>query len=125
MAFRKLCRFLALPLALCLGLANVALADPCDPCCQRTHCPPPLHHCMERPPCIKFKCGCPRPVCCPCNNPNWGYYQPCWVPWPWPPDWSHCPVAPPASLVIPGPANVLHDAPVTPAPPRFDLRPGL
>jgi len=70
--------------------------------CQRFHCPPPLHHCVERPPCIKFHHGCPRPTCNPCQMPTWGYFQTCWTPWPWPPDWSHCPVTPPAAYVRPG-----------------------
>ena len=126
MAFRKFCRLLTVPLAMCLGMGSVALADPCeDCCCQRLHCPPPLHHCMERPPCIKFMCGCPRPVCNPCNAPNWGYFQPCWVPWPWPPDWSHCPVPPPATMVVPSPIRHPDNPPEMSPTPRFDLRPGL
>jgi hypothetical protein len=67
---------------------------------------------MERPPIICIKCGCPRPVCNPCGLPNFGYYQTCWVPWPLPPDWGHCPVTPPAAsvqlagpLAIPGVPN--------------------
>ena len=70
--------------------------------CQRTHCPPPLIHCMERAPHIRWQCGCPKPICCPCDAPNWGYFQTCWTPWPWPPDWSHCPIQPPAAVVYPG-----------------------
>jgi hypothetical protein len=72
----------------------------CAPHCQKFHCPPHLKHCAEGPPHICFERGCPKPICCPCNMPNWGYYQTCWTPWPWPPDWSHCPVQPPASSVI-------------------------
>src|SRR5437868_4850475 len=53
-----------------------------DPfCCQRHHCPPALSHCQEGPPKIRVKCGCPRPICNPCNQPNWGYYERCWSPW--------------------------------------------
>lgn len=70
--------------------------------CQRIHCPPPLRWCQERPIHIHFQHGCPRPVCDPCHMPNWGYWQTCWSPWPWPPDWSHCPVPPPAAQVVPG-----------------------
>src|SRR5438128_2608837 len=100
MAFRKTCRFLSVPLALVLGFQNRACAGPFDPCCPCTHCPPGLDHCMEGRPKIKFKKGCPRPICNPCERPGWGYFQPCWAPWPWPPDWSHCPVPPPASTVV-------------------------
>ncbi|MBM4070894.1 MAG: hypothetical protein FJ271_18370 [Planctomycetes bacterium] len=139
MRFRKMCKKLTVPLLILLS-AQAAWADPCGclsgscgSCfspycrqrCQWHHCPPHLHHCTEKPPCIKFKCQCPRPTCCPCEHPNFGYYQPCWIPWPWPPDWSHCPVPPPASFIQvqpqPGPS-----ADTTPTPsPRFDMRPGL
>jgi hypothetical protein len=66
---------------------------------------------MERPPCIKFRCGCPKPVCCPSEAPNWGYFQNCWRPWMWPPDYSHCPVPPPGALSM-VPAH-LYNAPPT------------
>ena len=62
-------------------------------CCNNKHCPPPFVHCMERPPKIKWKCGCPRPVCDPCDLEHFGYYQTCWCPWPFPPDLRHCPCA--------------------------------
>jgi hypothetical protein len=67
--------------------------------CQRIHCPPHFYHCVERPPVICWKFGCPRPVCNPCELPNFGYFQTCWTPWPFPPDWSHCRVPPPAAYV--------------------------
>ena len=70
----------------------------CLPFC----CPPALKWCMEGAPRICFKCGCPKPICCPADQPNWGYFQKCWSPWPFPPDWSHCPVQTPASTVYPG-----------------------
>ncbi len=101
--------------------------------CQRHHCPPPYHHCQEGPPKIKFKKGCPRPVCPPgCETPNWGYYQSCWRPWPWPPDWSHCPYPVPAAAVVPphqmGHAPVaIQGAPTGQqlhTPRRLDMQPG-
>jgi hypothetical protein len=67
--------------------------------CQSHHCPPPYQHCVEGPPCIHWKCGCPRPVCNPCDLPHWGYYDKCWTPWPFPPNWTHCPTPPPAAFV--------------------------
>lgn len=88
---------------------------------NRLHCcPPPLHHCEEGCPCIKRCCGCPKPVCNPCVQPNWGYYQPCWSPWPWPPDWSHCPVMPPAAIVHPpgSGGDLVMPGPESLAPPR-------
>jgi hypothetical protein len=94
-------------LALGLGTARPAQAQGCASCgtgscgtsscgghCgfgSNLHCPPPLVHCMERPPHIKWKCVCPRPVCDPCTLEHYGYYQTCWCPWPYPPDLRHCP----------------------------------
>jgi hypothetical protein len=52
---------------------------------------------VEGPPKLKFKKACPKPVCDPCTLPHAGYYEACWNPWPWAPDWSHC-ALPPASL---------------------------
>jgi hypothetical protein len=90
-------RLLAIPLMLALA-GGPLYADPCDEgCCQRCNCPPPYRHCMERPPRIKFKCACPKPVCPPCELEHWGYYETCWRPWPFPPDWTHCPVPPPSA----------------------------
>jgi hypothetical protein len=88
----------------CTACNGTAFATGCETgSCLHTHCPPPFKHCMHGPPCIKFKCGCPLPVCPPCNAPNWGYYQPCWRPWPWPPNWAHCPYPVPAAQVAPCP----------------------
>jgi hypothetical protein len=86
---------------------DASCATGCSTCgvvgCQRFHCPPALKWCMEGMPRICFQCGCPKPICMPgCDTPNWGYYQKCWSPWPWPPDCSHCPVPTPASQVFPG-----------------------
>lgn len=101
--------------------------------CQHTHCPPALKHCTEGPPHICFKCGCPRPICNPCMNPNWGYFETCWNPWPWPPDYSHCRAVPPAAMitlnpgmpaVIGAPSNMPTMPDGTLPSPRT-LRPGL
>lgn len=103
-------------------------------CCQKFHCPPALKHCLERPPHIHWSCGCPKPICNPCNLPNWGYYQTCWTPYPWNHNWSHCPVPPPAALVNPGlpndgyvgPGRQGQPDPGSPLPtPRVLERPGL
>ncbi|MCI0641500.1 MAG: hypothetical protein L0Y72_28565 [Gemmataceae bacterium] len=115
------------------GFLNFGLASRCGPAncvpCQRFHCPPPLKWCQERPPRICFQHGCPRPVCDPCQHPHWGYFQTCWTPWPWPPDWSHCPVQPPASVVFPGvipPGGTgAFGAEQTPTPRPVELRPPL
>ncbi len=108
--------------------ASCGVSSGCSSCgggvCQRTHCPPHFHHCQERPPVICIHCGCPRPVCNPCALPNFGYFQTCWTPWPLPPDWSHCPVPPPASQVqvagpiaIPGVPTTAPAAPTKPGTP--------
>jgi hypothetical protein len=81
------------------GQCFVGQTQECGRC--KHFCCPHTKHCMEGPPRICFQCGCGRPIMSPCSAPNWGYYQTCWSPWPWGPDWSHCPVQPPASLVWP------------------------
>ena len=103
-----------------LALAGVALltigpAARAGDCCDNWHCPPKFVHCMERPPCPCYKCMCPRPVCNPCQLPHAGYYRTCWQPWPWPPDWSHCP-APPPSVKLPPPLPPLLPGHLTPLP---------
>ena len=75
----------------------------------RVPCPPPFCHVTEGPPCIKYKKGCPRPICDPCHLEHFGYYPTCWSPWPYPPNWSHCPY-PTASVMLPAP----HVPPFTP-----------
>lgn len=80
--------------------------------CTCEKCPPPYVHCQEGPPCIKFKCSCPKPVCNPCNLRSWGYYENCWHPWPYPPNWSHCrdlPPVPPSGMMVGDPR---HGSPV-------------
>jgi hypothetical protein len=93
----------ATALTFVLAFQQVALGQDCDAgCganCPHHHCPPPFRHCTESPPCIKFKCGCPKPVCPPsCDTPNWGYFEPCWRPWPWQRTFAHCPCATPAAF---------------------------
>jgi hypothetical protein len=68
-------------------------------CCEK--CQPKYQHCSEGPPRIKFHMGCAKPVCDPCHLEHWGYYQNCWHPYPWLPDWSHCTVPPSSALVPP------------------------
>lgn len=65
--------------------------------CQWLHCPPPYRHCQEKPPCILWHCGCPHPICNPCDLPHWGHYETCWYPWPFPA--TQCIPPSPASLV--------------------------
>jgi hypothetical protein len=137
MSLRRLARKfkgLSVPLAVLLSLQGALYGQECASCgsggcstgscgstgghCSRLlHCPPAYRHCLQAPPCIKFKYGCPLPVCPPCNAPNWGYYQPCWRPWPWPPNWNHCPYPVPATAVAPcphGPTGPLGAPAVTP-----------
>lgn len=66
-------------------------------------CPPHFKWWSEGPPRICFKCGCPRPVCDPCSLEHFGYYQTCWTPWPYPPDWSHCPTPHSGTMLPPPP----------------------
>jgi hypothetical protein len=109
MSPRRAARFLAL-----LGLTSVfwlSLGTPAfgwglDWCCCEK-CPPPFIHCQPRPPCLKYKWTCPKPVCEPCDLVSWGYYQNCWRPWLWPPNCAPC---------YPPPAPVAAAPSATPAP---------
>jgi hypothetical protein len=92
-----------------LSATPAAMAQQCESCatcqtctsCNWLDCPPYYKHCAEGGPKICVKCACPKPVCCPSDAPNWGYYQRCWRPWPWGPNWSHCYGVPPASQIVP------------------------
>jgi hypothetical protein len=86
-----------------------------------THnCPPKFCHIYEGPPCIKFKHGCPKPVCDPCNLPHAGYYATCWRSWAYAPDWSHCSCPPPSLQVVPPPPPMPPSV-YAPTAPRKDL----
>src|SRR5262245_18574331 len=78
-----------------LTLASTASAQPGG--LDGHECPPPLKYYYEGSPRLRFKQGCPRPICQPCTLHHYGYYQPCWAPSPCPPYWSHCPVPPPGA----------------------------
>lgn len=57
-------------------------------------CCPKTVFCRPKPPHIKYKCVCPKPICSCCDMENYGYYPTCWHAWPFPPNYSHCPVPP-------------------------------
>ena len=136
LSFRKKQRAYLIPLVLALAFQSAA---PAEDCCGTSwchwHCPPCFKWCMEGPPKIKFKCGCGKPVCVPdCSTPNWGYFQTCWRPWPWPPDYSHCPWPTPAAVAgmcgpactVPGMINIPAGEPLPPPQPvGADVRQGL
>ncbi len=63
---------------------------------------------IEKPPRIKFKRVCPKPVCNPCDIEGYGYYPTCWRPWAYPPNYGHCPVPPPGVLASQPPPLVVH-----------------
>lgn len=98
--------FAAVAAAACLFAGATARAGEGQSgnCCNHC-CPPYMKHCFEGAPKIKFKHGCPKPICDPCNLPHFGYYQTCWSPWPFPPDWSHCRVQPTSTMVPPHPGR--------------------
>ena len=80
-----------------LALGSAGQAGECATCKQT--CPPPFIHWAEGPPNLRFKTACPKPVCDPCTLPHYGYYATCWHPWPFAPDWSHCPTPPPGTVL--------------------------
>jgi hypothetical protein len=109
---------LSVPLLLSsAGQPAVLAQQVCGEACPRHHCPPPYVHCTESPPCIKFKCAYPKPVCPPdWDTPGWGYFEPSWRPWPWQRNHAHCPVPTPAALAAPCGAGNAETGPyVTPA----------
>jgi hypothetical protein len=96
------------------GTPTCAGSD-CGHSCQTHHCPPAFKYCFEGPPHIHWKCGCPHPICNPCDLPHFGYFEPCWSPWPFPANLAHCPTPPPASFINLSPyVNPPAPAPRTP-----------
>jgi hypothetical protein len=98
--------FLA-PFLVLSGFANAAPAGECH------HCPK-TYFCRPKPPCIKYRCVCPRPIGCG-GVEHFGYYPTCWTAWPFPPDYSYCP-SPPIVAAAPS-------APANPAPSQEQLPP--
>ena len=97
------------------GCATCGSAPVTCQSCQWLHCPPAYRHCQERPPCIIWHCGCPHPVCNPCDLPHAGYFETCWYPWPYPA--TQCVPPTPASLVVLNPfanPNLPQQAPGAP-----------
>jgi hypothetical protein len=91
---------LLVPWLLLAGLARPVRADgdcagcgSCGGCAAgfgaALHCPKTTF-CRPKPPCIRWKCVCPKPVCDPCSLDHFGYYPTCWHNWPFPPDYSCC-----------------------------------
>jgi hypothetical protein len=114
---RTVAAALALLLTPCFLLApgNRASAD------QSWHCPKTVF-CRPKPPCIKYKCVCPKPICPCCELENFGYYPTCWRAWPFPPNYSHCPV-PPTIMTTPC-SPIGAPAAGDQLPPPTQLRPG-
>jgi hypothetical protein len=101
----KLLTWLGLSAVMTLALPTLGWAQ-CGPflsgisCGPRhQHCPPAFKYIYEPGPNIHWHCGCPHPICNPCDLPNWGYHETCWTPYPFPPNWSHCATLPPAAYV--------------------------
>jgi hypothetical protein len=95
--------------AVALAVGPAAFGQDCTTCGHppTNHCPPKFWHWEEGPPRLKYKHACPKPVCDPCSLPHAGYYQTCWNPWPWAPDWSHCVLPPSAGLVEDVPSDAV------------------
>jgi hypothetical protein len=70
------------------------------PCCGQLFCCPKFYHCQEKPPIIKIKRVCSKPVCDPCHLEGYGYYPVCWRPM-GPLNYNHCPTPAPAVLAQP------------------------
>src|SRR5262245_33244641 len=97
MTLRQTAGYLALFLTPCLVLTSLSRPATAGEylCCPKTVFYKP------RTPRIKFKCVCPKPIG-PCDGlENFGYYQTCWQPWPFPPNCPHGPVPPTISTAPP------------------------
>ena len=103
MSLQRIMKNLALQIALGMALATSAMnvradgfcftcgsiSSGCDSggcgsqngCCVKGCCPPALVHCTPKPPKLKFKSVCPKPVCDPCELEGYGFYPTCWRPW--------------------------------------------
>jgi hypothetical protein len=89
MTLRSAAGSLALLLASCFALTIVSRPAAAGYLfCQKAT----FYH--PRPPCVKYKCICPKPISNCCPLPNFGYSPTCWHAWPFPPDYSHCPMPP-------------------------------
>ena len=107
--YRKMLSWLGISAFLWLATPSLSWAQSCGVACATFgvpcavggshHCPPAYKYTPEGAPRIHWGHGCPRPICNPCDLPHWGYYDTCWTPWPFPPNWSHCATPPPASFV--------------------------
>jgi hypothetical protein len=86
-----------LALLLTLGFVLPLLSQPVE--AGVLDCCPSITFWRVRPPCIKYRCVCPKSVCGPCNVEHYGYYQTCWHPWLFPPDYSHCRIPPTTNSV--------------------------
>lgn len=106
---RSLRRALAGLASVVFGWSAPAWGQNCD--CSNHPCPPFVKYRFEGPPRLCFKHGCPKPICDPCHLPRYGYFPTCWQPWPFPPDWSHCPVPPPGALVHGLPPKAFREPP--------------
>ena len=45
-----------------------------------------------KPVCNKCKFGRHKQACNQCDLANYGYFPTCWHPWPFPPNYDHCPM---------------------------------
>src|ERR1043165_1255922 len=81
------------------GWAQIGEVSPVSFGTPTAGCPPCYKHCQEGPPRLHYRRGCPHPICNPCDLPHFGYWEPCWSPFPYKSDWLHCPVPPPAAYV--------------------------
>jgi hypothetical protein len=110
------------------GCASCATTGGCcsqDGTCCSGPCPPPLIHCTPKPPKIKFKCTCGKPICNPCDLQGYGYNPTCWRPWTpplscgnGPAQFIAAPLLPPAVTMPPGQPMQPRTSDGLPVPPK-------
>jgi hypothetical protein len=87
----------------CLCIPTVGRAEPVTILGHKFFCCP-ITFTYSRPPCIKYKTTCGKPICDPCLIEHDGYYPTCWRPWTGRTD-CPCPNAPPIVLAPKSTAN--------------------
>ncbi len=73
------------------------------------HCQKTVFYKPKKPH-VHYKNICPKPIC-PCGElENFGYFPTCWTPWPYPPNYAHCPGPMPPQVPIPAPKTSSSDS---------------
>ena len=118
MTIRSIAASLALlPVFLTLSVASRASAQTCH------HCQKTVFYTPKKPR-VQVKRICPKPIG-PCGEvENFGFFPTCWHPWPFPPNYSHCPgPMPPVPIPAPNTRSSSSTSEELPAPEQLPREP--